>query len=89
MPEKSPEVTTWTIELLIGLATTIWGILTYRVWDINKAVLSKVGMKRFDETIETMRRETKEDFRYHQEQVEKMLKDLAKDLKTEIRGTKK
>ena len=86
MPEKDPENVKWALEILIGLATALWGVLTYRIWDINRAISDKVGSDKFDKTVETMRKETKEDFRYHQEQVGVMLKDLANDLKREIRS---
>lgn len=88
-PEKDPENVKWAVEVLVGLATFLWGIVTYRIWDINKAVNSKVSSDKFDKTVETMRRETKEDFRYHGEQVRGMLKDLATDLKKEIKGSKR
>ena len=84
MPEKDPENIKWMLTTVIGLTTGIWGVLSYRVFDISKTISTKVSMKVFNDTMEAIRKEAKEDFRYHEEQVRVMLKDLAKDLKAEI-----
>jgi uncharacterized membrane protein (DUF106 family) len=89
MPEKDPENIKWLLGILAGLFATLYSILAYRVFDVSKSVAVKVGMKTFNETIDAMRKETKEDFRYHTEEFGKMLKSLAKDLKDEIRSAKK
>ena len=89
----------WIVEILAGLATTLWGILTYRIWDINKLVHAKVDLEKFDEEIgdannkinaeiKEVKKEQKEDLRYIEDKIGKQILLLAEDLKKEIRSIK-
>lgn len=84
---------------LAALGTTIWGVLTYRIWDMNKLVHSKVGVEKFDEEmgdtnnkidseVKEIRREQKNDLRYIEEKIGNQILLLAEDLKKEIRSLK-
>lgn len=88
MPHDEIEKYIWIVEVLAGLATTIWGILTYRIWDIQKTLGRKVDFEKYDEDIKGLESETKKDFRYFEEKMSKQLVALAKDLKQEIRSIK-
>lgn len=88
MPHQELEKYIWIVEILVGLATMIWGILTYRIWDIQKTLGAKVDLGKFDEDIKNLESETKKDFRYFEEKMSKQIAALAKDLKREIRSIK-
>lgn len=88
MPHSEIEKYIWIVEILIGLATTIWGILTYRVWDLQKAVGAKVDFEKFDTEVKYIQNENKKDLRYYEEKMTDQLKVLADDLKDEIRSIK-
>lgn len=78
----------WLIELACGLATSLWLVLTYRIWDLHKLVSSKVDFEKFDEEIKSLQGEAKNDLRYIEEKMSEQVKDLANDLKQEIRSIK-
>ena len=88
MPHNEIEKYIWIVEILAALATTIWGILTYRVWDLHKLVSVKVDFEKFDEEIKLIHSESKEDLRYLEQKMSDQVKALADDLKKEIRSMK-
>lgn len=78
----------WLIELACGLATSLWLVLTYRIWDLHKLVNAKVDFEKFDEKVEFIQSEAKNDLRYLEGKMSDQVKALADDLKKEIRSIK-
>ncbi len=85
MPDKDPENIKWLIGILAGFATTLWGVLTYRVFDVQKSLAKKGEIS----SINDLRLETKDDFRHHEKKFMDALKSLADDLKKEIQSLRK